>query len=65
MVNSFRSLDLPGLSWRTDRKGAVTEINCLAVHRSDDNRFPHNRLRHPPRPPERSINSLRRICAPV
>ena len=21
MVNSFRSLDLPGLSWRTDRKG--------------------------------------------
>ena len=22
MVNSFRSLDLPDLSWRTDRKGA-------------------------------------------
>jgi hypothetical protein len=21
MVNSFRSLDLPGLSWRTDREG--------------------------------------------
>ena len=23
MVNSFRSLDLPDLSWRTDRKGAI------------------------------------------
>ena len=27
MMNSFRSLDLPVLSWRTDRKGAVPDTH--------------------------------------
>jgi hypothetical protein len=30
-VNSFRSLDLPVLSWRTDRKGAILERQMVSV----------------------------------